>query len=207
MTVYPLYEDFVASVKMKKEKLPFYISIHHVNKTPLHHHDCVELTFVLEGSGTEIINGTKHLLQTDAASFLLPHHMHEIECEPGQPVVKYCCMFDINMLLGSSYESELSSLLFQIGSSIPPFVKFSPAEAERMRSIMMILHEEYRNPDSVGRSSLVRVKLTEAMLLFVRATESCNTGSIPADAAEAETKVNFWKVLQYLHVHYQDKLT
>jgi AraC-like DNA-binding protein/mannose-6-phosphate isomerase-like protein (cupin superfamily) len=205
MTVYPLYEDIVANRTIFKGNLPFYISIHNVRKTPLHHHDVVELTFVLEGRGVEIINGTRHQLQDGASSFLLPHHMHQIECESGMSVTKYCCMFDINMLLGSSYESELSSLLFQIGSSIPPFVNFSPPQAERMRSILEILHEEYNHLDSVGRSSLIRVKLTEAMLLFVRASQQVAAPTIPVEPTD--NKINFWKVLQYLHVHYREKLT
>ena len=103
------------------------------------------------------------------------------------------------------YESELSSLLFQIGSNIAPFVQLSPSQAERMRSIMEIVHEEYGNLDAVGRSSLIRVKLTEAMLLFVRASQMDAPPSTHADSTGS--KVNFWKVLQYLHVHYQNNLS
>ncbi len=174
MSVFPQYEDFMAIVKLKKSKLPLYVSIHSVHKTMLHHHDFVELSYIIEGHGTEIINGITHHLQPGTSSFLLPHHIHKIQSDSDQPVIKFCCMFDINMLLGSPYESELSSLLFQIGSRFSSFVDFAPATAQIMRSILELLLEEYTNQDGIGRSSFIRAKLTEAMILFIRASDVNN---------------------------------
>jgi AraC-like DNA-binding protein len=203
--VFPRYEDLMTIIQSKKGKLPLYISIHTIHKTTLHHHDFVELSYVTEGSGTEIINGISHHLQPGTSSFLLPHHIHEIKSDSNLPIVKYCCMFDINMLLGSSYESELASLLFQIGSKFPSFVDFSPAMTEHMRSIFELLLEEYISQDGIGRSSFIRAKLTEAMLLFIRASNASD--SLALQDVEPDEKINFWKILQHIHVHYSEKLT
>ena len=205
MTIFPQYEDILTTIKLNKSRMPFYISTHSILKTPLHHHDFAELSYVIEGSGTELINGISHPLQPGTASFLLPHHIHETKSNSSTPIIKYCCMFDINMLLGSPYESELSSLLFRIGSSITSFVDFTPPMSERMRCILDILLDEYTNQDGIGRSSFIRAKLTEAMLLFVRAS---HVSELPAlQVNEHEEKINFWKVIQYIHVHYSEKLT
>ena len=205
MIVTPRYEDIKAIMESKKGKLPLYMAIHTVRKTTLHHHGFVELSYVIENRGTETINGVSHYLQPGTASFLLPHHIHEINSESDQPIVKYCCMFDINILLGSSYESELASLLFQVGSTIPSFVDFSPAMAQRMSSIFELLLEEYNRQDGIGRSSLIRAKLTEAMLMFIRASDACQP--LTLQEAEPDEKINFWKIVQYIHVHYAEKLT
>ncbi|MFD0693499.1 helix-turn-helix domain-containing protein [Paenibacillus sp. GCM10027628] len=205
MIVFPEYEDLMAIIKLKKGELPLHISIHTLKKTLLHHHDFVELSYVIEGSGTEIINGIPHHLQPGTCSFLLPHHIHEIQSDSDKPIIKYCCMFDINMLLGSSYESELSSLLFRIGSRIPSFVDFSSPMADRIHNIFELLHDDYLNPVGIGRNSFIRAKLTEAMLLFVRASHTNYPNGLQVD--EFDEKMNFWKVLQYMHVHYSKKLT
>lgn len=205
MIVFPQYEDIMSMIKLKKSKLPFYMAIHSVHKTLLHHHDFVELAYVIEGSGTEIINGIHHHLKPGTSSFLLPHHIHEIQSDSDQPLVKYCCLFDINMLFGSSYESELSSLLFRVGSNLSSFVDFPPVMSARMQTIFEQLHEEYLNHDGIGRSSFIRAKLTESMLLFVRALHT--NAPISLHSEEPEGKINFWRILQYIHVHYSEKLT
>lgn len=210
MSVFPQYEDMMAMIASKSGKLPFYISIHSVRKSVVHHHDFVELTFMLEGSGSETINGVTYRMRPGIASFLLPHHFHHVESDTDRPLVKYCCMFDINFLFGSAYESELSRLLFRVGTELPSSVALDPAQAARLRSTLELLHAEYADPHGIGRNSFIRAKLTEAMLLFIRAAQA---SVIAASAASSpvselpEAKLDFGDVLRFVHVHYAEPLT
>ncbi|WP_167859655.1 AraC family transcriptional regulator [Paenibacillus cymbidii] len=206
MSVFPQYEDLMTMIAARSGKLPFYISIHSVRQTRVHHHDFVELTFMLEGSGSETINGVTHRMQPGVASFLLPHHIHHVESDSDRPLVKYCCMFDINLLFGSAYEAELSRLLFRVGSELPSSVAFDPALAAQMQSVLDMLHAEYVNKDGIGRNSFIRVKLTEAMLLFIRAAQAA-ADAPPPSGELSEAGLDFGEVLRFIHVHYAEPLT
>ncbi|MBP1988426.1 AraC family transcriptional regulator [Paenibacillus eucommiae] len=205
MTIIPTYEDLSANLNMKKGQLPFYIGIHKLRSTKLHHHDFVEFAFVIQGSGTETVNGKKHQLRPGVASFLLPHHMHEIHSDSEQPVSKYCCMFDVNILFGSSYDSDWCGLLYEIGSQYPSFNEFAADDAKWLNDILGKLLAESTKPPLPGRSSMIRAMLTEVLLLFVRAVS--NNKQAVADSREPEMKQPFWPILQYMHVHYTGKLS
>ncbi|MBP1988427.1 AraC family transcriptional regulator [Paenibacillus eucommiae] len=206
MTIIPEYMDVSANLNMKKGQLPFFIGISKIPwSTHLHHHDFVEFSLVTKGSGTETVNGKTHHLRPGVASFLLPHHMHEIHSAPEHAVHKYCCMFDINILFGSSYDSDWCGLLYEIGSQFPSYAEFTADDTLWIEDIFAKLMTESTKPPQPGRSSMIRAMLTEALLLFIRTvSRNRQTGDF---AREPEMKQPFWPILQYLHVHYTDKLS
>lgn len=203
MTGIPDYQDALSVANLQRGQLPFYaMDVVVGSLMPLHHHDFAELFYVYDGEGEELLNGTKHLLRPGTVSFLLPHHLHELRSTLNKPVRMYCCMFDIHVLYGSRYDFELVGRLLQTGSTLPSFVEFESEEAEQMRDIFEKIYAEYRNAN-FGKSSFIRSKLLEALLLFARAQirpdESVDVGS--------SIKRTFWDILQHVHLHYADKLT
>lgn len=205
MSTFPEFQDSFVNSKLQKGQFPFCMTINKIHSTKLHHHDFVELSYVLDGCGVEAINGQKHLMKPGTFSFLLPHHLHEILSDPGLPIRKFCCMFDINIILGSIYDAELSALLFQVGRDLPSFVNFPPVQAEQMHQILHSLYQEYIHPGEVGHFSMVRSKLMEALLLFIRASRRVNQSE--KNMVDSSEKINFWSLLQYVHMHYHEKLT
>lgn len=215
MIIYPQYQDVITSRKLQSGHLPFYIGIHSAEHTPLHYHDFVEFTYVIEGQGTESINGKKHQLLPGAASFLLPHHMHEVLGQPGTPVRKYCCMFNINMVFDSDYDMELNNLVFKIGSELPSFAHFESTLAAKMQGIFEDLHHEYEHKSGAVQISLIRAKLIEALCLFVRAISDNQQATMPEPQQDSLVEVkdesgarqNFLPLLEYVHQHFLEKLT
>lgn len=205
MTLIPDYHDALSTAKLQRGQLPFYVLDFTFNSVvPLHHHEFAELYFVYEGTGTELVNGRKHDIKPGTVSFLLPHHLHEMRSSRDNPVRMYCCMFDINVLYDSRFDLELAGRLLKTGTSLPSYVDFQQDQALELQRIFKTIYGEYKQ-GGFGKSSFIRAKLMEALLLFTRrqTAEPAPAASPPA----AATKKTFWNILQYVHLHYTDKLT
>jgi len=208
MNIIPTYQDIAQDLNMRKGQLPFYIGVSQIStSTYLHHHDYVEFSLVLDGSGVETVNGKPHRMFSGIASFLLPHHMHYIQSDPGQPLRKYCCMFNASMLFGSPYDSEWHSLLYGVGTKYPSFAVFEGIEYERMKDIFSLLTmENALDARQPGRSSMIRSKLTEALLLFLRKVSANHQQNEQPEEAAGQ-KLLLGPILQFIHVHYTEKLS
>lgn len=76
-----------------------------------------------------------------------------------------------------------------------------------MKSILTQLHYEYTRPiGTLGRKSMARAKLVEAVLLFLRGMW---TNPLASDQVKStgERSGTFWSIVQHVHIHYMDKLT
>lgn len=202
----PEFHEFIMGIRPEKGQLPFYIGIHSFHTTALHYQPFAELIFVIDGSGYETINGMTHRMEPGTVSFVLPHHMHETKSDEGAMIRKYCCMFDMNMLFGSSHDAELNGWLYQVGSELPSFASFSGDEAAQLKSIFSSLMFEYANTNLQGRTNMIRNKLSEALIMFIRRVGS---GDYPLSSLDHrdDSHALFWPVLHYVHVHYAEKLT
>ncbi|MBP1990803.1 helix-turn-helix transcriptional regulator [Paenibacillus eucommiae] len=204
MGTFPEYQDVLSHVDFKKVCVPFYMRKNTISQElPLHHHDFAELSFVLDGLGTEIINGQTHTLKPGTLSFLLPHHIHDFNCFPSSPVRLYCCMFDIQMLLGSSLDDELGGYLLRVGEGLPSYVDLNPLQAEQMKHILDELYAEFTGSEP-GKNSLIRCKLVEALFLFIRAAlAQLSQGRESSALTPKESK---WDMIHFVHMHYGDDL-
>jgi len=203
MAVIPDYHDTLSVANLKRGQLPFYImDITLDTLLTMHHHDFAELYFVYDGAGTEVINGRKHTIRAGSASFLLPHHLHEIQATPESPIRMYCCMFDISVVFGSRFEFELAGRLMQAGASLSSYVNFDPDSANLLKQVFATIYHEYHNTH-FARFSFIRIKLLEALHLFARAA---GPSTVPVKDAPAYNK-SFSEILQHVHLHFTDKLT
>ena len=205
MTVYPTYQDVITIGKLNKEQLPFLIR--HVTiykRTRLHHHDFAELALVVEGHGTEIINGQPHELRPGSITFLLPHHIHELRNrDPETPLQVYNCLFDISMVITAQIDPEFGSLLMHSVHELPSYTDLDPETFSEMKAIYQKLLQEYAQ-SGLGRNSYIRAKLLEALVLYVRSRPTVPVSSDKETTPGA--KHNFWEIIQYVHTHYTHNL-
>lgn len=203
--IFPEYQEHIGgNTESLFGQQRFFINIGSVTQSELHHHDYAELSYFVDGSGTESINGAVHRIRPGTASFLLPHHMHKLKSDPGQTLVKYRCMFDLPLLFGNDDDREYSRLVYGIGTMSPSFAHFEGAAGERMTATMSQLLEEFQKPDSPGNRQMIRLKLCEAMLLFIRAG---NESSSSSAGDEPDQSIKMSPILQYVHLHYKEKLS
>lgn len=172
MALIPIYFETIMSMQSYNGQMPFYIGIHRYPITVLHSHPFAEFAYVIDGSGYETINGKTHRMGSRTASFLLPHHLHEIHSDPGQAIRKYCCMFDINILFESEDDSDWWKLLYQVNNQVPSHAVFQEEEAARMESLFEMLLAEYNRPNTLGRNRIIRSLLSEVLIRFLRTISS-----------------------------------
>lgn len=152
-------------------------------------------------------------MKPGTVSFLLPHHMHFIVRHPdsagsGHRIRKICCMFDLQLLSNIRDNSWFSRQLYNIGTATPSFVDFSDEESKRVLHVFLQLVEEYKKPDSPFRLEMIRTKLNEAVLMFLRsaiAQPYVDATSITPSKTERTGIV--WLLLRYINSHYTEPLT
>ena len=202
---FPEYQEHIFGLNTTADgQYSFFINIGTVTQSSLHHHDYAELSFFIDGTGTESINGVARRIRPGTASFVLPHHMHKVESDPGKTMRKYRCMFDMPLLFGGLEDPEFSRLVYGIGTTSSSFADFEETAAERMLLTLKQLSEEYTAPDSPGKRHMIRLKLSEAILLFIREAAENRLQPVTGDADDS---VRLSPLLQYVHLHYTEKLT
>ncbi|MDF2922307.1 MAG: transcriptional regulator, AraC family [Paenibacillaceae bacterium] len=206
---------------------PFYISRNRIAPFyPSHRHDCLELSLVLSGEGTETINGISHPMSAGTFTFVLPYQVHELHSFEGSPLVLYNCMFAPEFLL-SAYggQEELQELLFNRRSDERRYLLLAGGEFARMGELMGEMLLEFAGTHS-WRKPLLQAKLTETLIRFerlssaasaasgssaapapsVRSASSARKHDIPA-GGRTRSSPDMWQVLMYMHRHYREPLT
>ncbi len=168
---------------------------------PLHHHNFAELSLVLAGTGTEILNGKPHRFKRGTVSFLLPHHIHEIQLD--QPNVhKYNCMFDVQLLFSSPSDRELANTLLQTGKEIPSHYDLDEEQTVIMEQTFISMKQEYES-EQFGQDTVLRSKLLEAFVYLVRTSRP----AAPKAPLTLRSKDKALELLQFLHLHFQEEIT
>ncbi|MFK7695442.1 AraC family transcriptional regulator [Paenibacillus sp. HJGM_3] len=204
MSTFPIYEDALQLRNVTEGMFPFYIGIHTIDSYPVHHHEFAEIGLVFRGKGRMFINGVKHEFQPGTLFMLLPHQIHNFSNDTDSSLELVCCMFDIGILTDALLEPELSSLLLRIGDDLHPHLQLNEALFASAKSMIDELHREFQGHE-LGRNSIIRAKLVEVLLLFIRAHAGI---SRPQKPLAPEKKKETWKLIQYVNTHYmEDELT
>jgi len=208
MALFPQYQDAKTDdrflIGQQKGALPFYISCQYPGAHyPMHYHDFAELSLVVEGRGTESINGLSHDLRPGTMSLLLPHHIHELDSDHSSPVKLYSCMFDMNILFGTPYESYMNYWFHKIGSELPSFYHFEGEQHDTVLRLIEQLMAESKEA-RIGRDALLRNKLIEVVTLLLRALID---GKELSAVRQNHPNVRAWSILRYIHLHYNEPIS
>ncbi|WP_218095852.1 AraC family transcriptional regulator [Paenibacillus solanacearum] len=198
------FQDALTLNKYGKDDLPFYAIISRLTTNyRLHYHNAAELSLVIEGNGVEKLNGKSHALRRGTVSFLLPNHMHEIVIAPGTALSKYCCMFDLNLVLSDSCDPIVRQHILQIGSELPSHYDLSGEQLDAFSRLMEDMFQEY-NADRLGKNTVIRARLAEACVFLLRTAP----GEGPSDPGTRHDKPGIvMDMLKYMHQHYNEPLS
>ncbi|MFW6022894.1 MAG: AraC family transcriptional regulator [Halanaerobiaceae bacterium] len=200
MKVYPLESELDKS---------YILRINSVEETfPAHRHNFMEISYIMEGKGTEIINGKDHLLKKGTFTLLLPYQIHELHPEPGHPLKIFNCNIGLETFFGTNkFSEELNKMIFDLTENLPPYVYLTKEKAQRMESILDNMFEEY-NRDLKWKDLIFKSKLIEAFVLFDRERRIMQLKEKPREVKDFQNyKAYLWEVIFYIHNHYMDEIT
>ncbi|GGD87313.1 AraC family transcriptional regulator [Paenibacillus nasutitermitis] len=203
MSRFPEYQDAFTFNMFGRNDLPFYVIISRLTKNyPLHYHNFAELSFVIEGSGEEILNGKRHALKCGSASLLLPNHIHEIRMPTGSKLTKYCCMFDIDLLLSNTLDPQFRYKILKIGSELPSHYDVPPEHLDYFTSLVEEMFREYHSK-RFGTKTIIQSKLSEAIVFLLRMTQEHEEQD---SALNLDKTSAVMEMLKYIHLHYNEEL-
>lgn len=198
------FQDALTLKKFGKDELPIFIIISRLTKNyRLHYHNFAELSLVIEGSGEEKLNGKSRALKRGTVSFLLPNHMHEIVIPPETALVKYCCMFDLNLVLSGSHDPIIRNQILKIGSELPSHFDLAGEQMECFSRLIEDTFKEY-NSAQLGRNTVIKSKLLEACVFLLRTVHSQNKSESILHSDKTDIVMD---MLKHMHQHYNEELS
>jgi AraC-like DNA-binding protein len=181
---------------------PFHISKNTLKDGyPAHRQDFLEFSYVIEGTGTETINGLVHRMQPGTFTFVLPYQIHEITTDAGSPLVLFNCMFGMD-LLAEQHDTGLQSLL-QGKAELASFVLFEDEEVAWMKRGAEQLYAEYSG-EGLWRKALLKVKLYELLIHFDRKRKQ-QYPLVTVVSTDRKPK-DMTHIVHYIHANYQEEL-
>lgn len=185
---------------------PFHIKVVTVNSPyAAHRHDFLELSFLIEGEGWQLINGISYPMVPGTFTFILPFQIHEIVPGPSGPLRLYNCMFDPDFLFQTSgVRADLKNLLFP-KDHLPPSILIEDNKICRlMEEMLRDMGGEFRG-DDLWRDDLLRIKLSEVLIRFDRLRRRGVSEQNEAKGTAQAKSV--WSAVRYIQAHYQEPLT
>ncbi|MCS7458678.1 AraC family transcriptional regulator [Paenibacillus doosanensis] len=188
---------------------PFHLRINRLEHGfESHRHDFLEFSYVIEGRGSEMINGVEHPMVPGAFTLVMPYQYHEIISEPGAPLRLYNCNFGIHLYAPGE---ELPGIdPYYTEELLPPFAQMDEREQGTIRSILEEMRSEYEGA-GLWKNAIIKAKLTEVLVRFdrFRRREWGRSGQRAAACAklQLQPRGSIWQVIRHIHDHYQDELT
>ncbi|XEC93784.1 helix-turn-helix domain-containing protein [Paenibacillus tarimensis] len=201
MTYFPRY---LTEYPNRNTGFPFHLSLNRLDRGyPAHRHDFLEFSYVVDGEGTESINGMRHEMIPGTFTFVLPYQVHEIFTAAGSTLVLYNCMFSMDLLMEHSEETEFEALLTG-GEPSSSYTLLEGQLHEQMRSLLDGMYREYRGNER-WRTPLLKAKLVEVLAGFDRNRDRRGlTREIAFPAVQLSGTM--WKIIHYLHQNYREEL-
>ncbi|WP_394978851.1 AraC family transcriptional regulator [Candidatus Allofournierella excrementavium] len=188
------FEEFGTSCYINHEKM--------VDVFPLYRHDFMEISLIVEGSGTELCNGRTYPVQEGCVSVSAPWHFHTLNTRSDQPVTRFICEFSLQDYLHyASVWPDARSALFD--RHVEPVVQLSEQDYQRSCSIFNDMYEIFTQKGE-DRQVRLYLKLVEFMMLFHRAQKQ---GGVQPGRPDAPRDQLVQDALRCIHKLYSQELT
>ncbi|MCQ6558519.1 AraC family transcriptional regulator [Paenibacillus mendelii] len=167
MTKYPTNE-----ISLTQETVPFPIVMHlttgQLTAVLPHHHQFYEISFYVQGSALDVVDGQIIKASRGTVICKLPHRIHETRIVERQPYTKFSLMFDMDILLESGMEYELKRY-FYFGSGREQHTSFQLNKTET-DLVERLFHEILKDfeSDRLFRHAYIRSKLVEILIELAR---------------------------------------
>lgn len=202
MTYFPLV---LKTYPNMNSSFPLHLSMNRLkNGFPAHRHDFLEFSYVIEGSGSETINGVKHTMQPGTFTFVLPYQVHELFTDPGSTLVLYNCMFSMDLLMEQGLDGDFSALLDDL-DRLTSYAQFTGEDAAVLGRLTSQMFVEYTSKER-WRRTMLQVKLKEILVRFDRHRRE-HSAAAREEQSPSRTASSVWPIIHYIHSNYREELT
>ncbi|KIL39532.1 hypothetical protein SD70_19180 [Gordoniibacillus kamchatkensis] len=202
-----MYPQYLFEYPNDGSDFPFYMKKKRYTSVPAHRHDFIELSFVLEGKGTERINGAEHEMLPGTVVLLLPYQIHDYRAAAGDSLLMYICNFDMKLLTsGPEAAWGLRELLLGKDNARPAYVQLAGGTFETGLRLWEHMYQEYES-SRMWKPIMLRALLMEALSMFVRSGSGRGSGRAEEQLPETSNAKDIWPVVQYVYDHYLDPLS
>lgn len=205
MTIFP---QNLSKFPTLHTNFPFHFKINCIERGyPSHRHNFLEFSYVIEGQGSEMINGVLHEMKPGTFTFVLPYQIHQIFTDKGSPLRLFNCMFEMDILYDMNSDMGVKGILLETGDHLPPYIHFDDGQRPHMENLLNELYDEF-NQEGHWQKALIRAKLMEILIRFDRLRRSRklkNSDLTKPNGTYMQNKM--WRVVNYVHRHYQEEIT
>jgi len=201
MTYFP---DYLKTYPNMDTTSPLHISLNTItNGFRAHRHDFLEFSYVVDGQGSESINGVLHPMRPGTFTFVLPYQVHQIYTDVGSKLVLYNCMFSMDLLMESSKRERLIDLIDSIDR--PAFALFQGDERMKMDELIEEMYNEY-NGQASWKEAMLQIQLKEVLIRFdrYRGESGASTSSV---YVKGNRQSSIWPIIHYIHQNYHEDIT
>ncbi|QGQ98430.1 AraC family transcriptional regulator [Paenibacillus psychroresistens] len=178
-----------------KSTASFHMALHVLkDSVPMHWHDFYELSYILEGEGTQFLNGVEEPLKQGGLMLLTPADFHEVKVKPGTTLRKFNVIFSHELL-----DEKVKLLLFR--NFFEKSVQLGEAEAEWMEADFQRLWREYQG-QAEGRMLGMEYTLNRILLDLFRYCSRLNRH----EAHQGRSAV-IHHALVFMQHHFREALT
>lgn len=202
-----MYPEYLFEYPNIDSQFPFYMKKKSYTSVPAHRHDFIEFSLVLEGTGTERINDTRHEMRRGTICLLLPYQIHEYRADPNENLLMYICNFDMKLLTaGPESAWGLQALFAGRENGLPPYVQVEGQAYEECLRLWDKLYQEYESA-LAWKPIMLRALLLEALSLYVRSSGLQDTPAAVQPEPPPAPGRSFWAIVQYVYDHYLEPLS
>lgn len=162
----------------------------------LKHKDEIEFVYIVNGSGQININGTRFAVQAGDLLLLMPFHVHGLI--PEKSLDLYRVRFSIGLMLLDSTNRELYLTKVKKMDQVSPIKSLSSREQRQVKFICEEIFQEKKLNQTLTES------LNLSLVSLLSYTYHKNISQNNAAIIEANAQ---WRILQYIQIHHQSKLT
>ena len=160
------------------------------------HKDEIEFVYIVNGSGQININGTRFAVQAGDLLLLMPFHVHGLI--PEKSLDLYRVRFSIGLMLLDSTNRELYLTKVKKMDQVSPIKSLSSREQRQVKFICEEIFQEKKLNQTLTES------LNLSLVSLLSYTYHKNISQNNAAIIEANAQ---WRILQYIQIHHQSKLT
>jgi AraC-like DNA-binding protein len=181
---------------------PFYVDELTLHRAfPLHRHSFAEFEYLVDGEGSDIINGIEYELKKGSISFKLPWHAHELMPASGSGLHIYKCSFRLNFSGDGGLLQNLNDLALQC-FDYPPVTHIPDDVQPRVEQLFTDLLTEKKSIRP-WKDELSSTKISELLILFLRSVMDAEIEQ--TDMVPVPQKFNVWDAVKLVNSRFREK--